>query len=118
MKVGQAARMAIEAARRGEKPVLTVANTMETFLKDFVADTGGATGDVIDADFSAVLTKYLKRVRTILIKDSENPRGQADPLLPHDEDLGPAALPPTGRRPTLRSTGSTSPTSPFRRSTT
>ncbi|MFL5605424.1 MAG: LPD38 domain-containing protein [Gemmatimonadaceae bacterium] len=92
MKVGQAARMAIEAARRGEKPVLTVANTMETFLKDFVADTGGATGDVFDANFSAALTKYLKRVRTILIKDAENPRAKPTRYYLTNEDLGPLGV--------------------------
>lgn len=68
MKAPQAAKMAIEHIRNGEKPVLTVANTMEAFLKDYADSLDIKVGDEIDADFSDVLMKYLERTRRITIR--------------------------------------------------
>ena len=40
VKSNQTADFAIEAIRNGEKPVITVANTLETFLSDFAKANG------------------------------------------------------------------------------
>lgn len=68
MKAEPAATAAIAAIKRGEKPVLTVANTMESFLSDYSDSLGIGNGDEMSADFSDVLKKYLDRTRTIIIK--------------------------------------------------
>jgi hypothetical protein len=75
LKAGPVAKMAIEALKNGQKPVITLANTMESLLSDYAAHLGLKTGDVIHADFGSVLTKYLDRTRTLIIKKpfSEDP---------------------------------------------
>lgn len=68
MKSAEAVKQAIEHIKNGEKPVLTVANTMESFLKDYAESMDLKPGDEIDADFADVLLKYLDRSRRITIK--------------------------------------------------
>lgn len=67
-KVKPAAALAIEALERGEKPVLTVAATMETFLTQYADEMDIKHGDAVDATFADVLLKYLDRTRTLLIR--------------------------------------------------
>ena len=69
-KVDLAADRAIEALKNGEKPVLTVASTLESFLSEFAADNDLKPGMPIELDFSQLLIRYLDRTRTITIKDA------------------------------------------------
>lgn len=74
IKADDAANRAIEAIKRGEKPVITVANTMGSFLQDFVDAEGAKVGDPIHLNFNSLLSRYLERTRTLTIKkpwDSE-----------------------------------------------
>ena len=91
LKAKHAANMAIEALKRGEKPVLTVANTMETFLDDYKKSMEAEIGDAVDVDFSNVLRRYLKRVRTVLVKHPHNPKKPDRYYIP-DRLIGPMAL--------------------------
>jgi hypothetical protein len=89
MKAKPAAQMAIEAIRNGEKPVITVSSTMESFLSDYAGQMGHKIGDAVDIDFSRVLNKYLDRTRTITIKQPFS----SQPGIRHymtDEELGPS----------------------------
>jgi hypothetical protein len=93
MKVEPAAKAAVEAIKRGEKPVLTVANTMESFLKDYADTIGIKVGDETPADFSDVLHKYLERTRMITIKKPFMKKGdKAERRRLTDEELGPAGI--------------------------
>lgn len=88
-KVDIAADRAIQALRNGEKPVLTVASTLESFLSEFAADNDLKPGMPIELDFSQLLIRYLDRTRTITIKDAyKNKRKH----YLTDEELGPEAL--------------------------
>jgi len=88
MKAPEAARMAIEHIRNGEKPVLTVANTMESFLKEYADEIGINPGDELEADFSDVLMKYLNRTRRISMrKPFSKEKAQHHDLT--DAELGP-----------------------------
>ena len=105
MKADQAADHAIALIKAGEKPIFTVANTMEKFMKDYtdnidVADAsvpGGfrkiKPGDVLPGDFSEVLIKYLNRTRTVLIKKPFKEKGEK-PIRHYltDDELGPAGV--------------------------
>jgi hypothetical protein len=85
--------MAIEAIKRGEKPVLTVANTMEAFLKDYADNLGLKPGDDMPGDFGHVLRKYLDRTRTILIKKPFMKKGEKpERHYLTDDELGPAGV--------------------------
>jgi hypothetical protein len=89
MKAQKAAERAIEAIKAGEKPVLTVANTMESFLNDYVKDIGVQQGEVVEADFGRVLHRYLERTRTITLKRPFMKKGEkGTKLYLPDETLG------------------------------
>ncbi len=92
MKARPAAEMAIESLKRGEKVVLTVANTMESFLTDYANEIGITAGEEMPADFSDVLMKYLKRTRTVLIKKPFAKKGETERKYLTDKELGPIAL--------------------------
>jgi hypothetical protein len=91
LKAKHVAKMAIEAIKRGEKPVITLANTMGSIISELADDGGITKGNVLDVDFSAALVRYLDRSRTIIIKKPFS----ADPVerkYLSDEELGPVAL--------------------------
>jgi hypothetical protein len=90
MKVPEAAKMAIQHIRNGEKPGLTVANTMESFLKDYADTLDIKPGDEIDADFADVLIKYLDRSRRITIREPFGKESKHHVLT--DAELGPEGL--------------------------
>jgi hypothetical protein len=93
MKAKPAAKMAIEALERGEKPVLTVANTMEAFLNDYADEIGIKPGEPIPADFGHVLKKYLDRTRTLIIKKPFMKKGEkGERKYLSDAELGPQGV--------------------------
>src|SRR5262245_52169176 len=89
LKVDAAANEAIEALKRGEKPVITVSNTMGAFLDEYAFDNDIKSGDAIKLDFSGVLMRYLERSRRLTIK---NPDETITHYYLTDEDLGPVAM--------------------------
>lgn len=91
LKAPVAAQMAIEALQKGQRPVLTVSNTMGSFLKEFAQDNDISPGDAVNITFRDLLRRYLDRTRTITIKQpfSKEP---AERKYLSDEDLGPAGL--------------------------
>lgn len=86
LKVVPAADLAIEVLKRGEKPVLTVANTMGSFIEHYVEDNGLNNGDEIAISFNDLLLRYLSRSRDILIGD---PFGKTTRHTLTDDELGP-----------------------------
>jgi hypothetical protein len=64
IKADVAADRAIAALKANEKPVITLANTNESFYRD----AGFTVGDVIDIDFGAMLKRYLSRTLRITYK--------------------------------------------------
>lgn len=89
MKANIAADMAIDTLKAGEKPVITVANTMESFLKEFQEETGVKVGDKVDMDFGDLLKRYLEKTRTITIR---KPFQKGEKKYLTDQELGPAGL--------------------------
>lgn len=91
MKAEPASQMALDAIKRNEKPVLTVANTLETFLKDTADNLHMKVGDALKSDFRDILQKYLDRTRTVTIKP---PFEGQDPIkhVLSDEELGPRGV--------------------------
>jgi hypothetical protein len=89
LKVDAAVKTAVEALKRGEKPVITVANTMGSFLEKFTTENDIKSGDPINVNFGGVLDNYLERSRRITIK---NPDKTVTHHYLTDEELGPAAV--------------------------
>lgn len=91
MKSNIAADMAIDTLKAGEKPVITVANTMESFLKEFQDETGVQMGDPVDMDFGDLLKRYLEKTRTISLRKPFQ-SGPAEKKYLTDKELGPVGV--------------------------
>ena len=74
IKAEQTAQAAIKAHKAGEKPVIALANTNESFIKDFAEGEGIKAGQPLDLNFSAVLERYLQRTLRITVKSPEGDR--------------------------------------------
>jgi hypothetical protein len=68
LKADPAADKAIEAARRGEKPVITLANTMGSFLDDYAESTNTGPGQALQISMRDLMLKQLERQRHYTIK--------------------------------------------------
>jgi predicted RNA methylase len=71
IKVDQTADRAITALQDGKKPVIGLANTMESFIGDFADANDIKLGQAMELDFGDVLQRYLDRTLRITIKDGE-----------------------------------------------
>ena len=76
---------AIERLKTGEKVVMTVSNTMGSFLQSYAEEMGINIGDKVDLSFKDLYVRYLEKQRIIKIK---GPQGKKEYRLT-DEDLGP-----------------------------
>ena len=64
----EAANRAIDAIRAGEKPVIALASTLETFIDEYAADAGAQPGDKLDITFADIFRRYLERTRRYTVK--------------------------------------------------
>jgi hypothetical protein len=87
LKAQDSVRHAIERLKAGEKVVMTVSNTMGSFLQNYAEEMGLVTGDAVDLSFADLYQRYLEKQRVIKIK---RPGGKTDEYRLTDEDLGPA----------------------------
>jgi hypothetical protein len=88
-KVESAVQSAKAAVERGEKPVLALANTMESFIEEYANHNGIRTNQPIDATFNDLMERYLDRSRDISTKDY---RGERQRRRLTDAELGPNAV--------------------------
>ncbi len=89
IKADVAAERAIEAIKNGEKPVITVANTMGSFIQDYVDDLGINPGDKVNLSFNALLDRYLERTRWLSVRKPFMKAGdKAEKKYLTDEELG------------------------------
>jgi hypothetical protein len=88
LKADAAADAAIAAIKRGEKPVITVANTLEAFLDDEASTRGIKVGDEMEGSFRALLMRYLERTRTVSVKEAFADKGIVKKVYLSDSQLG------------------------------
>jgi hypothetical protein len=86
LKVEDSINLAVEKLKAGEKVVMTVSNTMGSFLKDFAEENDINIGDEVNLSFKDVYQKYLEKQREVTIK---NPDGTKEKYRLTDDDLGP-----------------------------
>ena len=87
LKAQQSIDFAIERLRAGEKVVLTVANTMGSFLSDYANEFGVRPGDPVSLSFADLYQRYLEKQRIVKIKRPGAKEGE--PYRLTDGDLGP-----------------------------
>jgi len=86
LKTAESVDFAIERLKAGEKVVLTVANTMGSFMDEYAEENGINKGDPIDLSFKDLFLKYLDKQRWITIK---YPGGKKEKRRLTDAELGP-----------------------------
>ncbi|MEM6517723.1 MAG: strawberry notch C-terminal domain-containing protein [Cyanobacteria bacterium P01_C01_bin.70] len=84
-KADATVQAAIAALQKGEKPVITVANTMGSFIQAYADAQGLNPGDELNLSFGNLLERYLDRSRDVVVKDY---RGKATRSRLTDEQLG------------------------------
>lgn len=87
IKADPAAEAAIAAHKNGEKPIIALANTNESFIQNFAKEEGISTDEVIDLDFRALLERYLERTLRFTVK---HPSGRKEHVFVPVKDLPPA----------------------------
>jgi hypothetical protein len=97
LKTQDSVRYAIERLKAGEKVVMTVSNTMGSFLSDYADEMNLSAGDKVDLSFADLYERYLEKQRMIRIsrpsKDpSKSSKKQTEDYRLTDEDLGPALV--------------------------
>lgn len=74
LKAEATVERSLELLRNGEKPVITVANTMGSFIGNYATAQGIEPGEALDLDFGAMLKRYLERSREVILKDAYGTR--------------------------------------------
>ncbi len=80
---------AIAALNRGEKPVITVANTMGSFIEAYAESQNLSPGDGMNLSFGDLLERYLERSRDVVVTDYQ---GHSTRLRLSDDQLGVEAV--------------------------
>jgi hypothetical protein len=89
LKAQDSVRFAMERLKAGEKVVLTVSNTMGSFLQDYADEKDLSVNDSVDLTFADLYLRYLEKQRVITIK---KPGGATEKYRLTDNDLGPALV--------------------------
>jgi hypothetical protein len=89
LKVDAAVDAALADLRAGNKVVLTLANTMGSFIEEYVAEFNVKPGDAVDVSFRTLLERYLERARYVTITKVD---GSKTKRRMTDAELGPEAL--------------------------
>jgi hypothetical protein len=93
LKAKESVDFAIQRLKENEKVVMTVSNTMGSFLNDYAIDMGLKVGDPVNLSFADLYLKYLEKQRTVTIK-KPNPQAGKPPIKEEyyltDADLGEA----------------------------
>lgn len=90
MTVDPAVDRAIAALKRGEKPIITVSNTMGAFIDEYVKEHDLQGGSAIDLTMRDLVERYLKRTRRYTTKDPHTEEVEEHYIT--DEELGPMGL--------------------------
>jgi hypothetical protein len=85
LKAQDSVKHAIERLKNDEKVVITVSNTMGSFLQSYAEDMGIEVGGEVDLSFSDLYIRYLDKQRMVTIR---GPEGKVLHRLT-DEELGP-----------------------------
>ena len=89
LKAKDSIRHAVDRLKSGEKVVMTVSNTMGSFLQSYAEDMGINVGERLDLSFADLYIRYLDKQLMVTIKTPDGKRMQRK-LTP--EELGPTLV--------------------------
>lgn len=85
LKADAAVKRALERKAEGKKVVITVSNTMGSFIGEYASEAGLKPGDQIALSFADLMMRYLEKSREVLIK---GPDGTTTRRRLTDSELG------------------------------
>jgi hypothetical protein len=86
LKVDSVIAEAVESFKRGEKPVIALMNTMESFLTDYAIKNKVGTGQLINLSFKDMLIDALDKTMRVTDKDAKG-KSETTQLTPADFGL-------------------------------
>lgn len=89
VKIDQAVALAVDAWRAGEKPVITLMNVNTGIVQEYLTEKGATPGQEIRVPFTAIVERYLDRLRTITVEMTD---GTKKSHLLTDKILGPGVV--------------------------
>jgi hypothetical protein len=89
LKAQDSVKHAIGRLKAGEKVVMTVSNTMGSFLQKYAEEMGLNTGDPVALSFADLYGRYLEKQRIVKIKSAN---GQVREHRLTDDELGPSLV--------------------------
>ncbi|MGB8697968.1 MAG: strawberry notch family protein, partial [Thermosynechococcaceae cyanobacterium] len=89
MKAEATVQEALEALKRGEKPVIGLSNTMGSLIGEAADNQSLRPGDPIKLSVGDLLNRYLERSRCLMLRDYD---GKVETHRMSDEELSPEAL--------------------------
>ncbi len=87
IKADAAADAALKALENGEKPVIALSFTSESFIGDYAEEHGLKIDDTIDIDFRDVVSRYLERTLRITVTLDNDEKSTLHPLADLTGDL-------------------------------
>ncbi|MBR5883363.1 MAG: PLxRFG domain-containing protein [Mailhella sp.] len=84
----KAAKAAVE---RGEKPIITLSNTMGSFIEEYVKLHGLKAGDRVDLSFADLFKNYLEKTREVTVTPPNARPEDKQRIRVADKDLTPGA---------------------------
>ena len=89
-KADYTADRVIESIKSGQRPIVALTNTMNSFIDQYMTATGAKSGDPATLTFNDLMKRYLEKTRHFVRRrpfSSESEKGYLD-----DEMLGPVGL--------------------------
>ena len=84
----KAAKAAVE---RGEKPIITLSNTMGSFIEDYVKTHGLKAGDRVGLSFADLFKNYLEKTREVTVTPPNARKEEKERVRVADKNLTPEA---------------------------
>ncbi|WAV99663.1 strawberry notch C-terminal domain-containing protein [Oxalobacter aliiformigenes] len=79
-----------QAVKNGEKPVVTLSNTLGSAIEEYARNNGLKNGEKIDLNFRDLIGTYLEKTRTIRV--TEPGASESKDYYVEDKEMGSAAL--------------------------
>lgn len=90
IKADAAVKEALDALSRNEKPIITLSNTMGSFIGEYASDNSLSNGDPIRLSMKDLFKRYLEKTRSVTEKGPDG-KSTVSRILT-EEELGPEAM--------------------------
>lgn len=91
IKAAPTVRAVKAAVERGEKPIITLSNTMGSFIEEYVKANGLKAGDGVRLSFADLFKNYLEKTREVIVRPPNAKKDEKERVRVSDGNLTPGA---------------------------